>query len=362
MSKFFKALEQAERDRVGREGRSGGSPESPAPPETPSVAPAGPERAERAPTAAATPAAPLVVGPRPHPVVGPTPRPEPDRAATLPASDPPAPRAVPSPPADLGAEAHTAVEEHLVSLLFPAAFEAEQYRHLRHVIEHQRAATGLTVIAVTSPAIGDGKTTTAINLAGALAQAQGVRVLLVDADLRRPSVAEHLGLRRLPDRRELPGLVDALVDETFELDAVTQSYAEFNLDVVTAGGVPETPYEVLRSPRFAELLAEARRHYDYVVLDTPPLVAVPDSRLITKAVDGVLLVIGAHRTPRRLLEEALGLVEPANLLGLVYNQDDRPLSGYYRGYYGAHSLATNGHGTSRWERLVRRGRRGGPRG
>jgi capsular exopolysaccharide synthesis family protein len=249
-----------------------------------------------------------------------------------------------------------------VSLLFPAAYEAEQYRSLRHVIEHQRAATGLTVIAITSPAIGDGKTTTAINLAGALAQAQGVRVLLVDADLRRPSVAEHLGLRRQLDQRELPGLVDALVDESFGLDAVTQSYQEYNLDVVTAGGVPEAPYEVLRSPRFPELLVEARRHYHYVVLDTPPLVAVPDSRVITKAVDGVLLVIGAHRTPRRLLEEALGLVEPANLLGLVYNQDDRPLSGYYRGYYRAHHLATNGHGTSRWERLVRRGRRGGQRG
>src|SRR5262249_40378359 len=119
--------------------------------------------------------------------------------------------------------------------------------------------------------------------------------------------------------------------------------------------------EVLRSPRFSELLEEARRHYHYVLLDTPPLVAVPDGRVITKAVDGVLLVIGAHRTPRKLLEEALALVEPANLLGLVYNQDDRPLPGYYRGYYGAHALATNGHGTSRWERLVRRGRRGGPR-
>jgi capsular exopolysaccharide synthesis family protein len=249
-----------------------------------------------------------------------------------------------------------------VSLLFPAAYEAEQYRSLRHVIEHQRAATGLTVIAITSPAIGDGKTTTAINLAGALAQAQGVRVLLVDADLRRPSVAEHLGLRRQLDQRELPGLVDALVDESFGLDAVTQSYQEYNLDVVTAGGVPEAPYEVLRSPRFSELLAEARRHYHYVVLDTPPLVAVPDSRVITKAVDGVLLVIGAHRTPRKFLEEALGLVEPAKLLGLVYNQDERPLSSHYRGYYGAPSLATNGHGTSRWDRLVRRGRRGGTRG
>src|SRR5207247_10425868 len=108
-------------------------------------------------------------------------------------------------------------------------------------------------------------------------------------------------------------------------------------------------------------IAEAGRRPDgYVILTSPPLVAVPAIRVIMKVVDGVLLVVSAHQTPRRLLEEALGLVDPAKLLGLVFNQDDRPLSGYYRGYRGYRTYGaapTNGHEASRWNRLARRGRR-----
>jgi Mrp family chromosome partitioning ATPase len=109
------------------------------------------------------------------------------------------------------------VEGHLVSLLAQATFEAEQYRALRHALKLRRAARGLTVVAVTSAAIGDGKTTTAINLAGALAQAPGAQVLLIDADLRRPSVAHHVGLGG-PAHADRPGLVDALLDPRLRLD------------------------------------------------------------------------------------------------------------------------------------------------
>ena len=375
MSKFFKALEQAERDRVEREGQGTKSPLA-EPPAAPGPSSAGPSDTPHPVVAPETAASVAIPGP---PVdVG-----DIGRSPTVEHARVPAPRAADAPAArpsvrasrgrpeagaptaaapnivDAAARAHASVDEHLVSLLQPATFEAEQYRALRHVIEHQRAATGLTVVAVTSPAVGDGKTTTAINLAGALAQAQGGRVLLVDADLRRPSIAEHLGLAG-PHRPDLPGLVDALVGGPVRFEEIGQTYEEFNLTVVTAGGVPHAPYEVLQSPRFAAILEDARQRYDYVILDTPPLVAVPDSRVIMKAVDGVLLVVSAHQTPRRLLEEALGLVDPAKLLGLVFNQDDRPLSGYYRGYRGYRTYGaapTNGHEASRWNRLVRRGRR-----
>ena len=80
-------------------------------------------------------------------------------------------------------------------------------------------------------------------------------------------------------------------------------------------------------------MKEARRHYDWLVIDTPPVVPLPDCRLIERWVDGFLVVVAAHKTPRKLLAETLNLLDPAKVVGLVFNADDRPVSGYY-GYYG----------------------------
>ena len=219
----------------------------------------------------------------------------------------------------------TSLDEHLVSLLVPNSSEAEQYRALRYLIEQLHKSTDLSIVAVSSPSSGDGKTTTAINLAGALAQAPDARVLLIDADLRAAALAQKLGL----DADAGPGLVEAILDANLTLDAVATAHSNLNLSVLTAGRVPSAPYEVLKSPRVGELLAEARRRYDYIVLDTPPLVPVPDCRVIARWVDGFLVVVTAHKTPRKLLEEALNVTEPAKVLGLVFNCDDRQLS---RGY------------------------------
>src|SRR5262249_49522163 len=214
------------------------------------------------------------------------------------------------------------VEGHLVSLLFPASFEAEQYRELQHRVEHLHRAAQLVTIAVSSPAVGDGKTTTAINLAGALAQSPGARVLLMDVDLRRPSIAAFLGLEVSG-----PGLVEAVLDERLGLDDALQHCPAFNLSVVPAGEPPLAPYEVLKSPRFEALLAEARQRYDYVVLDSTPLVDVTDCRLLGRCVDGFLVVVMAHKTPRRLVEEALTVMDSSKIIGIVFNRDDRRLKG-----------------------------------
>jgi protein-tyrosine kinase len=214
------------------------------------------------------------------------------------------------------------LEEHLVSLLAPTSFEAEQYRALRHLIEQLHKSTDLSIIAVSSPSAADGKTITALNLGGALAQAPDARVLLVDADLRGAALAARLGF----DEGGGPGLVDAILDANLTLAAVTRACPQLNLSVLPAGRIPSAPYEVLKSPRLGELLAEARRRYDYVILDTPPLVSVPDCRVIEKWVDGFLIVVTAHRTARKLLEEALNVMERAKIVGLVFNGDDRHLS------------------------------------
>jgi capsular exopolysaccharide synthesis family protein len=286
MSTFFRALERAEQERAVR---------PPTPPPAP-VSEPGP--AVPAPETAPAPAPQSVFTP-PRPVFTP--------------SRPAAP--------ELGEHVHE-LEGHLVSLLEPTSFAAEQYRALRHMIEQLHRSAELSVIAVSSPDASDGKSMTAINLAGTLAQAPDARVLLVDADLRGANLAGYLGL----DEHEAPGLVEAILDANLTLEAVTQKRPHLNLSIVPAGRRPSAPYEVLKSPRVGELLAEARRQYDYVIVDTPPLVSVPDGRVTGKWVDGFLIVVAAHRTPRKLLEEALNVMEPTKIVGLVFNGDDRHLS------------------------------------
>jgi capsular exopolysaccharide synthesis family protein len=222
------------------------------------------------------------------------------------------------------------VEAQIVSLLDPASFEAEQYRVLRHVVETLRKGANLQVVAVTSPGVGDGKTTTAINLAGALAQSVSARVLLADIDLRKPTVARRLGLGA--SRRSL---VEALLHPSLTLGDAVEHLAHFNLSVVPAGGSAVAPYELLKSPRLEALLNEARQRYDYIVLDTPPFLPVPDCRVIAKYVDGFLAVVAAHRTPRGELAQALALMDSTQVVGLVFNGDDTRRPSYYNAYAGS---------------------------
>jgi capsular exopolysaccharide synthesis family protein len=219
-------------------------------------------------------------------------------------------------------------EAHLVSLVAPTSFEAEQYRILRHAVEQRHRDSGLRTLAVTSPSGGEGKTTTSINLGGALAQGREARVLLLEADLRRPAVLRQLGLHG-----ESPGLVEAVLDAGLCLADVIRPCPTYNLDVLPSGKPPLAPYEVLKSPRLGELFDQARAAYDYVVVDTPPVLPCPDYRLLEKAMDGTVLVVAANRTPRDLVDAALGLLDPTRVLGLVFNGDRAPGRRYQDHYY-----------------------------
>lgn len=223
----------------------------------------------------------------------------------------------------------TRIDEHLVGLLRGNSAEADDYNVLRYALEERRGSDGLRVVAVTSATVGDGKTTTAVNLAGVFAHRRDARVLLVDTDLRRPSVASAL---RLPTDGAALGLVDAILDPRLTLDQVVTHLPAFNLSVLTAGQPSDEPFELLRAPRAGELFREARRSYDAVVLDTSPLLIVPDSRILENWVDGFVLVVAAHRTPCRLVGEALSLLDPAKVIGVVLNRDDRSSARY--GTYG----------------------------
>jgi tyrosine-protein kinase len=223
----------------------------------------------------------------------------------------------------------TKLDPHLVTLTSPGSFAAEQYQGLRLTIERLRRNRPLQVIAVTSPAANEGKTLTAINLAGALARgADDARVLLIDADLRRPSIARQLAIDEFSQ-----GLTEVVESSATTLDSVTQTLKPYNLSIVPAGLRKGTVHQILRSPRLEGLLADTRRRYDFVVLDTPPLLPVFDSAQLANTVDGVLVVVAANQTPRKLLGEALNMLDPAKVLGIVFNRDAKPLFGYYDAYY-----------------------------
>ena len=221
------------------------------------------------------------------------------------------------------------LDSHLVTLTSPGSFAAEQYQGLRLTIERLGRNRTLQVIAVTSPAAGEGKTLTAINLAGALARgSDNARVLLIDADLRRPAVARQLAMEDGGG-----GLAEVVGNAAATLDGVTQKLATHNLSVIHAGTRNGAVHQILRSPRLLQVLEEARRRYDFIVLDTPPLLPVFDSALLANSVDGVLMVVAANQTPRKLLGEALNMLDPAKVLGIVFNRDARPMFGYYDAYY-----------------------------
>jgi Mrp family chromosome partitioning ATPase len=228
--------------------------------------------------------------------------------------------------------AASAIDGHLVALRSPSSFDAEPYRILVSTLERVRGPRPCLAVAVTSAAPGDGKTTTAINLAAVLARRPACPVLLVDADLRRPAVAQALGL----GEEAGPGLVRVLEDLGALAGSVRGLGPALPLSVLPAGRPSGLAHETLASAAFAIFMERVREAHRYVILDTPPAVALPDARALAHHVDGFLLVVRAGATPRRLVGEALEALGPEKVIGLVWNGDERPLAGYYgryRSYY-----------------------------
>ncbi len=209
------------------------------------------------------------------------------------------------------------IDPHLVCLLQPTAFLAESYFRLRHAVEEMRRPECGIVLGVTSPQAGDGKTLTAINLAGALAQNADARVLLVDLNFRKSAASVHQHFDLQPDASSgVAGWV-AKVQSGNEL--TTYQLPDFNLSLIPSGSCPESPYELLKSPRLDELFEQARQQFDYIIVDTPQTLLLPDIELIERVVDGFLIVVKANSTTREKLEEMLNLMAQEKVLGLIFN-------------------------------------------
>jgi capsular exopolysaccharide synthesis family protein len=209
----------------------------------------------------------------------------------------------------------------------------EQYRRLAAVLHHAQNERGLRVIMVTSALPGEGKTLTAANLALTLSESYQRRVLLVDADLRRPSIHQ---LFALPS---LSGLSDGL--RSVEDRKLTLVEVSSRLTVLPAGRPDPDPMSVLTSSRMQYVLDEAREKFDWVIVDTPPVGLMPDAHLLAAMVDGAVLIIGAGMSPHRAVAKAADVIGRERILGVVLNrveQTDMSHDGYYYSYYGTTNL------------------------
>lgn len=224
------------------------------------------------------------------------------------------------------------IDAHFVTLTAPNSFAAERYQGLRLKLEvMRREDASRRVFAITSPGAGDGKTLTSVNLAGVLAHESKARTLLIDADLRRSSAGKTFGIPA-----GTPGLADLIAGDTRPLQSLCHRPELAQFDLLPSGSSSQPIQELFRSPRVRDILDEARKHYDYVLLDTPPLVPVFDAAVLASVVDGVIVVVAADRTPRRMLAAALDLLDPKSVVGIVFNNDNSPMFGYssaYRPYF-----------------------------
>ncbi|QHA93687.1 CpsD/CapB family tyrosine-protein kinase [Bacillus sp. N1-1] len=216
-------------------------------------------------------------------------------------------------------------ERSLLTHQNPKSPIAEQYRTIRTNIQFASIEEDMRTIMVTSSGPMEGKSTTIANLGVVLAQ-QGKKVLIADTDLRKPTV--HYTFRVMNTR----GLTNVLTRQT-ELTEVTTSTEVPNLDVLTCGPVPPNPSELLGSKAMDTLIEEALSHYDIILFDCPPVLAVADSQILANKVQGTVLVISSGTTEREAAVKAKERLESAKgkLLGVVLNRKKMKDGSYY--YY-----------------------------
>ncbi|MCV9884496.1 CpsD/CapB family tyrosine-protein kinase [Metabacillus halosaccharovorans] len=204
---------------------------------------------------------------------------------------------------------------------------AEQFRTIRTNIQFSNVDDELQTMIVTSSGPAEGKSTTTANLAVVFAQ-QGKRVLLIDADLRKPTV--HYTFRT----ENHIGLSNVLTRQTSLEEAVTVT-AQDKLWVLPSGPIPPNPSELLGSKGMNNLLEQAKREYDVIILDTPPVLAVTDAQVLSNLADGVVLVVSSGKTETDAAKKAKELLESAKskILGVVLNNKKVQDSQYYY-YYG----------------------------
>lgn len=216
----------------------------------------------------------------------------------------------------------------LVVVNKPTSVVSEQFRTIRTNIQFSMVDETIRSIVVTSAGPASGKSTVASNLAATFAS-EDKRILLVDSDLRKPTVHKTFKVRNND------GLTTLLTDKTTDLEEVIYSTHTDGLFILTSGAIPPNPAELLSSNRMEEVKQEMLEHFDMVIFDTPPVLAVTDSQVLSTKVDGVLFVIPQGQANKDELHKSKDMLEKvnANILGAVMNRVNKSDDNYYY-YYG----------------------------
>jgi capsular exopolysaccharide synthesis family protein len=205
------------------------------------------------------------------------------------------------------------VEPHLVAIHEPRSPECEQFRSLRTRLMQAGERQNMRAFVITSAGIGEGKTLTSLNLAWLLAQTDGAKTLLIDADLRQPCTANYLGIES-----EF-GLSEVLTGTTKLTQAIIKLEPS-GLHLLPGGAPREDVAELLSGPRFGRLLDEARKHFDYIIIDAPPLGVFTDANLLINRADAALLVVRASKTRFSAVDRLLEQLPRERMLGVILNR------------------------------------------
>jgi polysaccharide biosynthesis transport protein len=201
------------------------------------------------------------------------------------------------------------------------------FRMIRSNVRFFALDRPLSTIMVTSAVPGEGKTTITVNLAVASAQGEK-KVIIIDADIRKSSLHKYFKLPRTP------GLTNILAED-LDLASAIQHTSIASLDLISGGSTSPNPVELLESQRMQKLLAELKKRYDYIIIDTPPMGTMPDAVVLSSTMDGVLLVVAANATPKPQLQKMIRILtfSKARVLGTILNKIDYRKHGDYYYYY-----------------------------
>lgn len=220
------------------------------------------------------------------------------------------------------------VEPRLVAVTSPHSTYCEEYRSLRTHILHKSQRQKLQSIVVASINPSEGKSITALNLSWLLAQTDGVRALLIDSDLRMPSLTDYLGIETDKGLSEILSEKATLKDSIIRLEPA-------GLHLLPGGEARSDVAEMISGPKFKEILREAKEMFDYVIIDAPPLGIFTDANVLINHADGALLVVRAGRTRYDTVDRILETLPRERMMGVVLNQSEDVLneSHYNYGYY-----------------------------
>ena len=245
------------------------------------------------------------------------------------------------------------LDDKLVSFFQPSSMVAEQFKRLRTHIIRPGLENSAKTLLVTSTVAGEGKSLIAVNLAITIATELHSHALLVDCDLRNPSLSRMFGLQ------EKKGLSDYLRGEAEIPDILIKTSVD-KLSVFSGGTVQENPVELIGSNRMKSLVKDLKSRYDdrYIIIDSSPLLATTEPSVLNEMVDGIILVIKSGETPRESVHQAIKLLKKEKILGVVLNSLEFKTQAMIRRYFGTHRYYYDYHYSkthpelSKWQKVA----------